>query len=180
MSAKACRHLASIARSSGGLEECRVFLDKADSYAEQIGDESKKQEMLDSLVLSRAKAIAASGDHSNAVRLLEEARARLQAAGDALREVKVFYPLGMARLALGDRDGAVEAFTEGHRFAVRCGRKDEALANASELAKAFANTNELEKAQAWATTAVKLANDLSDYPIARSVVALAGQSTRQS
>jgi hypothetical protein len=107
------------------------------------------------------------------VKLLEQAKER--SAGDPIREVKVFHPLGHARLALGDLEGAVAAFTEGHESAVRCGRKDEAYVNASALALALGEASDEDRARVWATTAVRLAAGLSDYPIAPGVVALAGQ-----
>jgi nucleoside phosphorylase/tetratricopeptide (TPR) repeat protein len=169
--AKANRHLASIARNQTQLHECEARLDEADMFASQIGDQALRNEMAISLLVSRAKLLLSRGEHKRAIELLESARAKYRSTGDQLREVKVFHPLGHAKLALGDRQAAIGVFAEGYDFAIQCGRKDEALGNAAELALLLRESED-EGASEWARRAVRLSSELGDSQLPIEIIAL--------
>jgi len=174
--AKACRHLASLARQTNDTGECDRRLTQAEEHAFKITDEAQQNEMVTSLIVSRAKLLSARGEYSGAVNLLEDARGQYRSQGDVLREVKVFHPLGIAYMGLKDHMKAIAVLSEGFDFAMRCARRNEALTNAAELAQILVNVGEAREAGKWATKAVRLSVDLGDYPIAPMIVSLASNA----
>jgi tetratricopeptide (TPR) repeat protein len=171
LSAKACRHLASISRQEGDLEACGTHLAAAECYAADISNPDEKSEMTTSLLVSRAKLMIALGEAKDAISGLEAAQRQFESAGDYLRAAKTYHSLGTAYLASGEEVAAVAAYERGYRLSMKLGRRDEALANASALATLSDNLDP-EGALEWAYKAVEVASELADARLSEKVMTI--------
>ncbi len=131
--AKGNRHLASIARRSGNLQEAEHLLNKAQNYAQEIKDDSDRQEIENSLLISTGKLFLEKKQYNDALKLLLEGLDQFRIYGDVTREVKVYSILGRIHLKLNNLDEAVRSFQIGREKAFTTGRYDEIAENTRYL-----------------------------------------------
>jgi nucleoside phosphorylase/tetratricopeptide (TPR) repeat protein len=136
LSAKAHRHLASIYRRDGQIDEAKNDINLSLAEARQIADKNKKAEMLSTLQFSKAKIMYESNNFEEKRKSINEFKGALTAFkrnGDNARAAKVYSLLGNAYLFSEDRENAKIIFHSGLEAAYKIGRYDEIKSNTLSL-----------------------------------------------
>ena len=143
--AKANRHMASMARQEGKLDEASRFLRTARTFAPSIDVGHERIEMLGSLLVSEGKLMLAKGETEQAVGRFEEAIGVFRDSGDRIRQSKVYALLGKAFAQLGKTEDALRLFYEGRKLAFSMGRFDEAANDTSLLIECLGEQHRAEE-----------------------------------
>jgi len=138
---KGYRHLASINRQHNNLSEAQTMLSKSKENADKIDEESYKQEMLSSLLVSEGKLLMAQKKFKKASQFLKTALANFVQNGDLEREVKIYSLLGKAEQECEHFKKAKEFFIMGREKAKNLGRFDELSSNTTFLLNIIGDTD---------------------------------------
>ena len=156
--ALASHDLSNVLTRSGNAAEARVYFDKAKAYWSSHPD-SNEDQVLDG-ALTEAQLLANEGEFQKAADLLVETLPkRLAHSGDDSIDTAILYTnLGVARLRIGDLEGAIEASAKARDIFTALDRMDspDGLNVANNLASLYHMTGRLDDAESAYSEVVDL------------------------